>query len=201
MPGRQVPITRRVALAGTWASAMSGCVTTSSRPRPTGVWSGLKPVAATSLSATAPVRDESGDAYSVVGLTAATPEQVLACARSVCEPAYGPMRYAREELPDGRTLHRMLSPRFDAGLFGINYRWLEASTERDVLTGKSIAVVREMYHWWKPYAFSTHGGLWPFPSWGDVPNKTEKEKQVLLAVMQRLGDPTAVVTDFGKLPR
>src|SRR4051812_9402763 len=94
------------------------------RQQPDGRWKG--PTTRLSLPATRPVTNSPKDRYDFeVGITGASPDQIIVSARSLLEPTYGRMKYIKRDIPNGRTGHLLLSPRYEVSNLGLDYKWLE----------------------------------------------------------------------------
>ena len=106
------------------------------------------------------------------------------------------MNYVRRELPNGLTLHTLLTPRYEVSNFGLDYTWEQINVNLNPITGNSIVEVTTKYHKWRPFLVGWHIGILPFPcSWvSDI--TAEREKAMLLLLMQRIHDPTSVITDL-----
>lgn len=145
------------------------------------------------------VPDRSTDPGSAVGVTRVPPERVIETVRAICEPIYGPMKYVRTDLPNGRVKHLLLTPRFDVANFRKDYRWLEVDILFNPVIQNSDVIVTRVNRTWRLMRFSAHGGIWPVPGPMDNNSTADKEHELLLAIMGRLNDPFAHVTQWGKL--
>jgi hypothetical protein len=169
------------------------------RPQPGRPWAG--PRHSPLLPATRPFRDVApGDYDSAVGITRASPERIMACARALLEPAYGHAKYVRRDIPNGRTRHWLLTPRYGVANRGRDFRWLEVSVNFDPCDGRSIVEVEEVRRSERLVGFPLHGlGFWLFPT-DMTPCKGPGEHELLVAILQSLGDDGAYITTWGQAP-
>ncbi len=177
-----------------------GCIggPESDHPHPPAAWHG--PSTRLSLPASRPIADVSGACELAVGTTSASPEQVIQIARQLIEPAYGPMKQVKHDLPNGRVLFELLSPRYHLTDFNRSYLWLEVSVNLNPETGKSIVEVHEFTHEHNPpLIFSGHGGFWLFPPAFVHAWKTEHEYALLVAILNALDDPNVSIAKRGDL--
>src|SRR3954468_4943658 len=143
---------------------MTGCIGgwDFSGPQPEGPWKG--PATALSLPAARPIRDDGGGEYQwSVGITSAPPERIITRARCLLEPAYGPLKYVRRDIPNGRTGHTLLTPRFDVSNRGHDYHWLQVSINFNPDDGLSMVEVERIDRSKRWVLTSFHGGVWLFP--------------------------------------
>src|SRR5687768_17646113 len=92
--------------------AIAGCADT--RPLPPAVWTGqLSATRPTPASQAVAVPDLSTSRSFAVGFARVPPERVIVVARMLMEPAHGPLKHVRRDLPNGRIHHLLLTPRID----------------------------------------------------------------------------------------
>jgi hypothetical protein len=110
------------------------------------------------------------------------------------------MKYVKTDIPNGRTSHLLLTPRYDVSNLGLDYKWLEVHVLFNPENRHSVFEVREV-EWIKRIAmFSFHGGPWLFPPAMAFELKDAQEHSMLVAIIQNLGDPGAYITTWGQTP-
>jgi hypothetical protein len=168
----------------------SGCIGgfPDNRPQPPGPWKGA--TSGLALPATRPMTGVARHPFEyAAGSTSVSPEQVIASARSIFEPSCGPMRYVRREIPNGRTGHLLLTPRYDVANLGQDYRWREVYINFNPADGVSSVDVRTVERFKRAVLFSIHGGPWLFPPAIAEERRGAEEHALVVAIMQRLDTP------------
>ena len=164
-------------------------------PLPDKPWEGATPHAGPPT--TRPIKDDSSAPWTAMGITTATPEQIVAAARAVVEPTYGPLKLVNIVNPDGTMRHQLLSPRYHVTNLGRDYVWLEVCIRSGSEQREVTVEVREGERSVQMLRYS-HGGLWFFPPASVRHYKDAKERELLVAILQRIGEPDAHVKDQGK---
>jgi hypothetical protein len=134
-----------------------------------------------------------------VGVTAIPPEHIVAAARLILEPAYGPMKHVQMPIENGNTLYFLLTPRFEVSPAGLDYQWVELEVCFDPVRKRSILEVNRKSRRFYPFLFSLHGGFWPIPSSLVSTYKTDEERLTLRILMRALNDPSSKITEWGKI--
>ena len=130
--------------------------------------------------------------HALTSVTRVSPEEAMGHAVALFEPELGKLSYEVDRICNGRVLHTLKTERFDSK--STEYSWIEIRANFDPETSRSTLEVRKMRHWWAPFGLSGHGGFWPFPVSDDTDVSTDAEKQMLLRLLQHIGDPKSETT-------
>jgi hypothetical protein len=135
-----------------------------------------------------------------VGVTRASPEQIMTRARALLESAYGPVQCLRRDIQNGRCNYTLITPRYALAKRGRNYKWLEVSILFNPDDGLSIVEVDEVERLTHLAMWSLHGGIWLFPPAFLEPHRGAGEHGILVAILQGTDDASAYVTIWPLAP-
>jgi hypothetical protein len=171
---------------------LSGCIggVLESGPQPGAPWKG--PTAPLALPATQPADDVPLEW--ATGLTSVPPDRVMARARAVMEPAYGELKYVKKDIPNSRTLHLLLTPRYNVSNRGQDYRWLQVTVNYNPCDGRSEVEVEEFERYKRLVMAGMCGGVWLFPPTMEIPHRALEEYRLLVSIIRGLDDPGALIT-------
>jgi len=142
---------------------------------------------------TQPIKEEPHWRVCEEGVTAASPEVVLASARSLIEPRYGPTEHLVRNIENGNIQHRLITPRFNVSNGGWDYKWIEITVLEQADTRLSYVEIHEVSCTSKVVAVSAHGGVWLFPPRAAAKTIGENEHILLVALLQDINDPNAYI--------
>jgi hypothetical protein len=170
------------------ALSSSGCIggKPETRPLPPAEWRGP-----TSQPSSPPLADVKAMRYGwPIAVTSVGPNEVIAAARAVLEPAYGATKCVRSERPDGKAEHRLLTPRYDVRNGGEDYRWRELYVRPHPTRPGCYVELRTVSREKRNVIVGLHAVLFLPPALSKDSSDVE-EAALLLAILERLNDPAA----------